>query len=701
MRMLLVAAVAAGSLAHASTDTWSDPFPGVRYLYRETLLPLRVHVAVVDTCAAGVSFRATAPSEGNRTTSSFGQLVGAQLAINGDFFDHDWGMNLGAGVAWPGGDSDHSGNFAVGLNRVELIPDELVLAAPAPWMTEVVSGRWTLISSGVPYYGMDDGGYQCAPGLREPRTAVGVSRDGRYVYLLVAEGRSARSAGITCDEVIDLMTELGAYDAMGLDSGGSSQMWLEGAGLLNRPSDHTASGTPVERVVRNHLAVRASGTGPAPHCGERPARGPLPFVHRAVTPSGAPSRFNPVRPRRRFDTRDATNLGSVQGAPLPGERLGAQSTLEVGGWGALGVPAEATSVLVNLTAVDALAAGFVTAFPSDAPRPLAASLNYPATVAVSAATLSGLGSAQTFSLYTHQPTHLLADLQGYFASGGAGFAPRSPARVYDSRSVAKLAPWAQVSLAVPVGPSTAAVALNVVATGAEADGFLSVYPCDGPFPGTSNVNFAAHQTVANAVITAAPGGSVCALSNVAVDVVVDQFGAWEAGAGADLTAVVPQRLLDTRDGTGGWQGRLFDRQELSLDLHAVPGLSAATAVALSVTVTQPQEDGYLSVFPCDTGSSGTSTLNFERGHEATNLVTVSLGTTGRLCVFAQHRTHVVIDLAGALESRAAAGGAQPLDRAAPDGMGCSSVGPATWLGALVLVLLVKRGLPKLQPRSRR
>ncbi|KAB2908460.1 MAG: hypothetical protein F9K40_04355, partial [Kofleriaceae bacterium] len=57
----------------------------MRRLHR-TLSNQNLNVLVVDLCAPGVSVRATASNERQRTVSSFGALVGAQAAVNGDFF---------------------------------------------------------------------------------------------------------------------------------------------------------------------------------------------------------------------------------------------------------------------------------------------------------------------------------------------------------------------------------------------------------------------------------------------------------------------------------------------------------------------------------------------------------------------------------------------------------------------------------------
>jgi hypothetical protein len=97
---------------------------------------------------------------------------------------------------------------------------------------------------------------QVAPAQRHPRTAAGVSRDGRTLLLAVADGRQPGwSVGLTLPELARLMVEAGAWNAVNLDGGGSSAMWYRdpgsGAGrVLNRPSDGRV------RPVASHLGVR-------------------------------------------------------------------------------------------------------------------------------------------------------------------------------------------------------------------------------------------------------------------------------------------------------------------------------------------------------------------------------------------------------------------------------------------------------------
>ena len=70
---------------------------------------------------------------------------------------------------------------------------------------------------------------------RAPRTAVGTTKDG-HVLLLVVDGRQQSSVGMSLLELALLMQELGADDAMNFDGGGSSEMFVNGK-VVNKPSD--------------------------------------------------------------------------------------------------------------------------------------------------------------------------------------------------------------------------------------------------------------------------------------------------------------------------------------------------------------------------------------------------------------------------------------------------------------------------------
>lgn len=82
-----------------------------------------------------------------------------------------------------------------------------------------------------------------------PRTAFGYSKDKKTVIHCVVDGRSSISAGATTKELAEIMLSAGAYDAMNLDGGGSSCLFLRDFGPMNKNSDG------VERAVANGIYV--------------------------------------------------------------------------------------------------------------------------------------------------------------------------------------------------------------------------------------------------------------------------------------------------------------------------------------------------------------------------------------------------------------------------------------------------------------
>ncbi|MER6347646.1 phosphodiester glycosidase family protein [Streptomyces sp. NPDC001595] len=84
---------------------------------------------------------------------------------------------------------------------------------------------------------------------RNPRTAAGVTRDGRIVLLTVDGRRPGHSVGLSITETAAVMRGLGAVDALGLDGGGSTAMVVQDE-LQGRPSDRTG-----ERAAGDVLVV--------------------------------------------------------------------------------------------------------------------------------------------------------------------------------------------------------------------------------------------------------------------------------------------------------------------------------------------------------------------------------------------------------------------------------------------------------------
>lgn len=102
--------------------------------------------------------------------------------------------------------------------------------------TTVVSGGPLLVENGSVHVRTAE--EQIAPDIargRAPRTALGLKKDGTLL-LLVVDGRSSASAGLTLTELAQYLVKLGAVSAVNYDGGGSSEMVINGK-IVNNPSD--------------------------------------------------------------------------------------------------------------------------------------------------------------------------------------------------------------------------------------------------------------------------------------------------------------------------------------------------------------------------------------------------------------------------------------------------------------------------------
>jgi len=88
---------------------------------------------------------------------------------------------------------------------------------------------------------------------RHPRTCVCVTEDN--IIWLTADGRNSLAHGLSLDEVSEILLSLGCKDAINLDGGGSTTMFIKNSGIVNRPSDNNTWDTLGERPVSNVLML--------------------------------------------------------------------------------------------------------------------------------------------------------------------------------------------------------------------------------------------------------------------------------------------------------------------------------------------------------------------------------------------------------------------------------------------------------------
>ena len=212
-----------------------------------------------------------------------------------------------------------------------------------------------------------------------------------------------------------------------------------------------------------------------------------------------------------------------------------------------------------------------------------------------------------------------------------GFVSMAPTRVLDTRAGSgPVVPGSSVTVELAGVPGDAAAAVvNVTATGATGDGFVSVWDCDGPAPGTSNGNYVGIGTVAANVITATnTDAEICVTTGDApADVLVDLMGYYPAGSG--VVTIAPRRSLDTRASSGG-SGPVQPGSHVTATLEAIPADAAAAIV--NITATNATADGFFVVWDCDGPAPETSNGNYVGVSTIANSAIVPIGDQSQICV---------------------------------------------------------------------
>jgi outer membrane protein assembly factor BamB len=358
-----------------------------------------------------------------------------------------------------------------------------------------------------------------------------------------------------------------------------------------------------------------------------------------------PAAYTALTPVRLMDTR-------TSGGPLGPASV---RNLTVVGAGPL-APAGATGVMLNVTAANTSAAGYLTAYPTGSVVPLASNLNWTAAKTVPNLVSVQVGSGGQVSFYNSAgSTDVVVDLEGYFAppSGTAGGeVALTPARITDTRSGSALGAGASLDIqvtgagGVPATGVSAAV-LNVTVTNTTAASFLTVWPQGAARPTASNLNWGAGQTVPNRVIVPVSATGKVSVYNQfgTTDVIVDVSGYFTdaTATGKLFVSQSPFRIADTR-GTA----TLGAASTYTLQVGGVAGVpTTATAVILNVTATNTTAPSFLTVYPSTAARPTASDLNWVGGLTIPNMVVAALGTTGAITFYnSAGSTDVVVDLLG-------------------------------------------------------
>ncbi|MEU5808594.1 hypothetical protein [Streptomyces sp. NPDC047718] len=244
---------------------------------------------------------------------------------------------------------------------------------------------------------------------------------------------------------------------------------------------------------------------------------------------------------------------------------------------------------------------------------------------------------------------------------GSHYTPYGPTRLLDTRNGTGTAQGKTPAYGVTrlkiagnggIPEGVTSVALNVTVTNATSGGHVTSYADGSERPTTSNVNFAPGQTVPNLVIVPVGKNGYVDLYNggwESVDLIADVTGYFTKSASSGYTPLTPQRLVDTRNGTGTARGQVKGYGTFTTQVAGTGWVApGATAVALNVTVTNPKSDGHLTVYPSGQQAPTASNLNFTTGQTVANSVIVPVGPDGRITVRngAWNPTDVIVDVVG-------------------------------------------------------
>jgi exopolysaccharide biosynthesis protein len=249
---LLLACAAPSPQALPGGD-WTAVRPGVHYSKRSPLSDSVVHVVRVDLQRARIEV-----SPGEERGQALDAMAGTAVSVvsaNASFFDLNFqprGLTVSNGLAWsPILSQQHSPLLACDAQQhcaIALFPPfELKLG----WHNVVAGTPW-LVNHGQVRTAQDDAQCKNLCETLHPRTAVGLDATARYLFIVTAEGRRFPVMGLSMTQLSNILADLGVVDAVNLDGGGSSALFIQGLSVMQRPANE-----PAQRKLANAIHVFA------------------------------------------------------------------------------------------------------------------------------------------------------------------------------------------------------------------------------------------------------------------------------------------------------------------------------------------------------------------------------------------------------------------------------------------------------------
>ncbi len=221
-----------------------------------------IYIADIDTAASDFEFGVAVPDT-LMYTSAIAESEKSLAAINGTFFNMKEGYNVhyvrvdDSVIAVT--DEKEFGIRATGVFTADGETTDIVSWGPEREDAAGTDAEDAIVSG--PLLTNDDADKELAANsfnmTRHPRSLVGATHDGHILFIVVDGRQPGYADGMSLFELRALARSLGCTDALNLDGGGSSTLYIKGqgdVGVVNRPSGKTERPVPSIIFVRkaNH-----------------------------------------------------------------------------------------------------------------------------------------------------------------------------------------------------------------------------------------------------------------------------------------------------------------------------------------------------------------------------------------------------------------------------------------------------------------
>lgn len=394
------------------------------------------------------------------------------------------------------------------------------------------------------------------------------------------------------------------------------------------------------------------------------------FNH-AIREVSAGGLYVALNPARLLDTRVGAEYRTIDGIAQAIGPIASLSIYRLPVAGRARIPSSVVAVALNVTPVNPTRPGYFTLWSGIGVAPNASNLNLNPGLTIPNLVISPVDASGNVAIFNGSSgaQDVVVDVQGYFPLGSA-YVPMTPQRYLETRKghatvdgqnqgVGALIRGGLLDLNIAGRTSIPAIGVdaaifNLTVVQPIGAGYVTVWPNGDMQPNASNLNFNAGLTIPNLVISGLGSGAVSLFNGgtAAADLLVDVQGWFPSGSG--YMALVPARLLDTRngqntiDGQYAGKGALAAGTSLDLQVSGRGGVLGAGTVVLSVASVLPTQGGYITVWPTGSVLPLASSLNLNPGTTIANLALVKVGSNGKVSIFngSQAAVDVLVDVQG-------------------------------------------------------